>query len=151
MRRGPGGSLAANMGCACAGNSHTQGSQRNPHCKYGLPRVQGFRENARCLSFGRSGRPLRGPAYARRVAPRRGPEGAHPAPDLGREPVEPEPVDRIAVDGAGSPTNNIVHHQMQDTIHIYALRKCNHESHTECKGRYWTSFATAARRKGRVI
>jgi hypothetical protein len=93
------------MGCACAGNRHMQGSRRmtrcehgiacsgNHHaqmsrritrCKFGLPLVQRFRENASCLSIGRSGRPLRGRAHARRVAPRRGPEGARPASDLGR-------------------------------------------------------------------
>jgi hypothetical protein len=90
MRMGPGGALAANMGCpgcrgperthaacrsagagaryevarmqgaACrtawvssahagAGNRHALGSRRSTRCEHGLPRVQGSRENTRCL------------------------------------------------------------------------------------------------------
>jgi hypothetical protein len=44
--------------------SLAQGSRRSTRCRHGLPRVQRFREGARCLTLGRGGRPLRGCAQA---------------------------------------------------------------------------------------
>jgi hypothetical protein len=70
----------ANAAHAGKGNRHAQSES----CGHGSPRMQGSREDARCMSIGRGGRPLRGCARARRVAMLRSPERAHAASDMGR-------------------------------------------------------------------